>query len=128
MDPQTTVFVVDDDPESRIFISTVLEDNGATVHEACDGYEALEKARSVKPDLMTLDLEMPGKDGGQVYEEMRNDPELASIPVFVISGRPDLRGLFYQRRVPPPEGYLDKPVDELALLRNVRRILALSRR
>ena len=83
---------------------------------------------SQKPDLITLDIAMPGKDGGQVFEEMRRDPDLQSIPVCIISGRPELRRLIYQRTVAPPEGYLDKPINEKTLLSNIRRILSLHRK
>jgi CheY-like chemotaxis protein len=121
------VLVVDDEPDALSFICTVLEDNGVTVYQAHDGDEALEVARRKNPDLMTLDISMPGKDGGQVFEEMRKDPQLESIPVCIISAHPELRRLIYQRTVPPPEGYLDKPIDEKRLLLNVRKILSLSR-
>jgi CheY-like chemotaxis protein len=73
--------------------------------------------------LITLDLSMPGTDGGKVFEALRRDPELAHIRVCIITGRPELRRLIYDRPVPPPDGYLDKPVDEETLLRNVRKIL-----
>ena len=125
---QFRILVVDDEPDSRVFISTVLEDEGATVFEAADGKEALEIARRERPDLMTLDLEMPGMDGGQVFEVMRTDPELRDIPVCIVSGHPELRGLIYQRSVPPPDGYLDKPVEESRLLLNLRKILAHKRK
>ena len=119
------ILVVDDEPDTLAFIVAVLEDSGAEVLEACDGNEALEVARREKPDLVTLDISMPGKDGGQVFEEMRSDPALRDIPVCIISGRPELRRLIYQRTVPPPDGYLDKPIDEKSLLLNVRKVLSL---
>ncbi len=122
------ILVVDDEPDILTFICTVLEDNGAAVCLARSGDEALEEARGEKPDLVTLDLSMPGKDGGEVFEEMRSDPDLKRIPVLIISGKPELRRLLYQRTVQPPEGFLDKPIDEKGLLFNVRRILSLSRR
>ena len=125
---QFKILVVDDEPDSRTFLCTVLEDEGATVLEASNGQEGLDLARREHPDLMTLDLEMPGMDGGQVFEVMRTEEELSTIPVCIISGHPELRGLIYQRTVPPPDGYLDKPVDEARLLLNVRKILALSHR
>ena len=78
---QYKILVVDDEPDIREFICQVLEDNGATVVAAADGKEAIDKARSEKPDLMTLDISMPDMDGGQVFEEMRKDPDLAGIPV-----------------------------------------------
>ena len=121
------ILVVDDEPDMLEFICAVLEDNGAKVARAINGLDALEKARKEKPDLITLDIEMPEMDGGQVFEKMREDPDLAGIPVCIISGKPELRRLIYQRTVPPPEGYLDKPVDEKTLLMNVRKILATHR-
>ena len=72
---------------------------------------------------MTLDLSMPGTDGGKVFESLRRNPDLAAIKVCIITGRPELRRLIYDRPVTPPEGYLDKPVDEETLLLNVRKIL-----
>ena len=80
------------------------------------------------PDLVTLDIQMPQKDGGEVFEEMRNDPELKTIPVCIISGKPELRRLIYQRTVPPPEGYIDKPINEKNLLLNIRKILSVRRK
>ncbi len=122
------ILVVDDEPDTRAFICTVLADNGATVLEASDGDMALEMARREKPNLITLDITMPGKDGGEVFEELRKDPALLDTPVCIISAHPDLRRLIYQRTVPPPDGYLDKPIDEKGLLLNVRKTLALARR
>ena len=120
-----SVVVVDDEPDTLTFIATVLRDAGATVYEAVNGDEAMEVARKERPDLVTLDIQMPGKDGAEVFEEMRADPVLRAIPVCIISGKPELRRLIYQRTVPPPEGFLDKPVSERSLLLNVRKILSL---
>ena len=122
------ILVVDDDPDARDFLRTVLADENATIIEAEDGVEALVVARREKPDLVTLDITMPGKGGAQVYEEMRQDPDLLSVPVCIVSGQPELRKLIYQRVVPPPDGYLDKPINEDALLRIVKKLLTLSRR
>jgi twitching motility two-component system response regulator PilH len=120
------ILVVDDDPDTLMFIGVVLSDAGATVIEAEDGVEALELARREKPDLVTLDLTMPRKSGVEVYEEMRRDDELRDIPVFIISGQPELRKLVYQRVVPVPDGYLDKPINGNDLLLSVRKILRLA--
>jgi CheY-like chemotaxis protein len=117
------ILVVDDSPDILEFITAVCEDNGATVVQAADGDAALEVARREKPDLITLDLDLPGKDGGEVFQIIRKDPELAAIKVCVITGRPELRSLIYDRPVRPPEGYLDKPVDEDTILVNVRKII-----
>jgi len=123
-----TILVVDDDADAREFIGTVLSDASATIVEAKDGFEALEVALREKPDLVTLDITMPGKTGAQVYEEMREHPDLKGIPVCIVSGQPELRKLIYQRVVPPPDGYLDKPINEGALMLIVRKLLAHSKR
>jgi Fe-S oxidoreductase/CheY-like chemotaxis protein len=119
------ILVIDDEPDIVTFISVILEDNGATVYKAYSGDEAIEIARREKPDLMTLDLSMPGKGGIEVFEELRAIDELKSIPVCIITGKPELRKLIYDRSVTPPEGYLDKPITEDGLLINVRKILEL---
>lgn len=120
------ILVVDDEPDVLVYYSAVLEDQGAQVLQAPDGDSALELAQRERPDLITLDLSMPGTDGGRVFEALRRDPRLAAIPVCIITGRPELRRLIYDRPVAPPEGYLDKPVDEETLLRNVRKILKVT--
>ena len=123
------ILVVDDEPDELFFISTVLEDNGAVIVQATDGNQAIEMARSEKPDLITLDLGMPGKSGVEVFEELRKDSELGGIPVCIITGRPELRKLIYEMSgIAKPEGYLDKPVSEKELLRGVRMILELRNR
>jgi twitching motility two-component system response regulator PilH len=119
--------VVDDEPDQLEFLATVFEDNGATVFRATNGDEGIEVARREKPDLLTLDLEMPGRDAGEVFEILRTDPDLEGIKVCIITGHPELRRLIYDRTVRRPEGYLDKPVDERRLLLNVRKILRLKR-
>jgi len=118
--------VADDEPDQLDYLATVFEDHGATVFRATNGDETLEMVRNEKPDLLTLDIEMPGRDVGEVFELIRKDPELANLKVCVVTGRPELRGLIYQRAVRKPEGYLTKPVTEEALLMAVRKCLELS--
>lgn len=118
--------VADDDPDQLTYLATVFEDYGATVVRATDGDEALAMVQSEKPDLLTLDLEMPGRDVGEVFELLRKDPELDSLKVCIVTGRPELRKLIYQRAVRPPEGFLAKPVTEESLLLTVRKLLELS--
>jgi len=119
------ILVADDEPDFVTFVSTVLEDNGANVISASDGNQAFELARKEKPDLITLDISMPGKSGVEVFELLRQTPETAGIPICIITGKPEMRKVIYSRPVPPPEGYMDKPVDEDTILFNVRKTLKL---
>ena len=117
------ILVVDDEPDILTFLSAVLEDNGATVVQATGGDQALDLARKEKPDLIAMDITMPGRAGGQIFEALRKAPGLSAIPVCIITGKPELRRLIYDRPVRPPEGYMDKPIKEEDLLFNVRKIL-----
>jgi len=121
------VLVCDDEPDFVTFVSTILEDNGATVRTAHSGDEAIKLCREEAPDLMTLDMTMPEKGGIEVFEELRADAELKTIPVCIITGKPELRRLIYEQ-TPPPSGYVDKPITEESLLLNVRKILAVPHR
>jgi CheY-like chemotaxis protein len=116
------ILVTDDEPDFVTYISTILEDNGATLFNAYDGEQAIELARREKPDLMTLDISMPGKSGIEVFDYFRKDGELKSIPICVITGKPELRKLIYERPDSPPEGYIDKPITEKELILNIRKI------
>jgi Fe-S oxidoreductase/CheY-like chemotaxis protein len=117
------ILVADDEPDQLEYLSMVLEDNGATILQATNGDEVLEMAKREKPDVLTLDLQMPGRDVGEVFELLRKDPELEDLKICIITGKPELRKLIYDRSVRPPEGYVDKPVDENRLLLNVRKVL-----
>lgn len=120
-----TILVADDEPDTVAFLAGVLEDNGAKVLKATSGEEALKLARERLPDLLTLDLSMPGKSGVDVFIGLRQDPALKNLPVCIITGKPEMRKLIYERPVPPPEGFLSKPVDPESLVLNLRKILEL---
>jgi Fe-S oxidoreductase/CheY-like chemotaxis protein len=120
------ILVTDDEPDFVTFVSAILEDNGATVLKAYDGEEAIELARKEKPDLITLDISMPGKSGVEIFDQLKEDKDLKSIPVCIITGKPELRKLIYERPDSPPDGYLDKPITEEGLILNLRKIFEIS--
>ncbi len=122
------ILVVDDEEDARTFIATVLEDAGAEILQASDGDRAVAMAKQEKPDAITLDISMPGRDGVEVFGELRQDAQTAGIPVCVVTGHPEFRKVIYQRAVPPPDGYLNKPVPEEKLVEDLRRIFDLSKR
>jgi CheY-like chemotaxis protein len=117
------VLVVDDEEDIRTFLVTVFEDAGAEVEQAADGDECIAKAKTFKPDLISLDLSMPGKSGVDAFVELRKTEGLQEIPVCVVTGHPEFRQVIYDRPVPPPEGYLNKPVDEDKLVSYVAHII-----
>ena len=85
----TSVLVVEDDPSVRGLLHTLLSAEGYEVATASDGLAGLVKATASKPQLVLLDLMMPDLGGVRVLEELRDDPELADIPVIVVTGKVD---------------------------------------
>ena len=83
------VLVVEDDPSVRGLLQTLLAAEGYDVATASDGLAGLVKVTSSPPALVLLDLMMPDLGGVRVLEEMRDDPELAGIPVIVVTGKVD---------------------------------------
>lgn len=122
------VLVVDDEEDVREYLLTLFADSGAEIGEATDGHEALQVAREIRPDLITLDLSMPGRDGVDAFTDLRSDPDLGEIPVCIITGHPEFRKVIYDRPVSPPEGYVNKPIDPKELVNTLKRILGLRDR
>ena len=85
----TRVLVVEDDPSVRGLLHTLLSAEGYDVATASDGLAGLVKATAQHPALVLLDLMMPDLGGVRVLEELRDDPELAEIPVIVVTGKID---------------------------------------
>ena len=83
------VLVVEDDPSVRGLLQTLLSAEGYEVATASDGLAGLVKVTAAPPALVLLDLMMPDLGGVRVLEEMRDDPELADIPVIVVTGKID---------------------------------------
>jgi Fe-S oxidoreductase/CheY-like chemotaxis protein len=119
------ILVVDDEDDARTFISTVLADAGATIIEATDGDQAIELAGKEKPDLITLDISMPGKDGVEVFRELRGSPQTAEMAICVVTGHPEFREVIYAAHAEKPDGYMNKPVSPEDLVSGVRRIIEL---
>jgi CheY-like chemotaxis protein len=121
-----TVLVVDDDPDAREFLTTVLNDNGIATTTAEDGVEALKMIEQDPPDLVALDITMPEKSGVAVYRKLKQDDQLKTIPVIIITGVSDEFEKFIstRRQVPPPEGYISKPVDHEQFISMVTDLLA----
>ena len=85
------VLVVDDEPPIRLLCRVNLEAEGMEVLEAGDGPTGLECARKERPDVILLDVMMPGLDGWRVAEELLEDPATSSIPIVFLTARAELR-------------------------------------
>ena len=117
---ETRVLVVDDDPLARDLLQRFLRTEGFRVIGASGGAEGLRLARALHPDVITLDVMMPGLDGWAVLSQLKADPEVAAIPVIMLT-IVDERNLGYALGA---ADYLTKPIDRdrlLAVLQRYRR-------
>jgi PAS domain S-box-containing protein len=114
-----TVLVIDDDADSRLLLSLMIGGHGATVLTACSGEEALQLARAVRPDLVTVDVVMPLMSGWDVIQALREDPALRAIPALVVSVIADAP----EGALVGTEDRLNKPINREALLAALRRHL-----
>jgi CheY-like chemotaxis protein len=117
------VLIVDDEADSRILLTHYVEDFGCRAIATHSAANAIKLARELKPDLITLDLMMPGRNGWEILALLKADPELAEIPVVVVS-------IIAQESRATLVGVLDllqKPVDRAELFSVLRRNLGSSR-
>lgn len=112
------VLVVDDEADVRKFLTAILEKHGYETLTAEDGTEALEIARREKPDLVTLDLQMPHGTGTDFYRKFHRSHEYKDAPIIVVSG---LAGR--DLAVKKPVAVFDKPIDPDEFIDAVRRAL-----
>src|SRR5215210_1909777 len=89
--PATRVLVIDDEAPIRLLCRVNLEAEGMTVLEAADGPSGVDKARGELPDVVLLDVMMPGLDGWQVAEELLDDERTRGIPIIFLTARAELR-------------------------------------
>ena len=80
------ILIIDDEEDFIESLDSILTDKGYDVGTACSGKEALEKAVSFHPDLIILDLVMPGMSGNEVCEKIRKNPALERTPVLIMTG------------------------------------------
>ena len=122
-DPKKTkILVADDDLEILALVARHVKSLGADVHEASDGEEALRMARAEKPDLIILDVMMPGMSGWEVCRAVREDESLGSTGVIMLTGI----GERLNEMTSPLYGaddFLDKPFDLLDLDDKIKGVL-----
>ncbi len=116
---QKKILIVDDEPRMRRFVKMNLDLEGYQTLEAGDGLEALEKIRDHRPDLVLLDVEMPGLDG---FETLKRIREISDVPVIMLTVRSDeddkIRGLDLGA-----DDYVTKPFSPRELLSRIRAVL-----
>lgn len=121
--PQATILIAEDDPDIRDLVAFRLERSGWTVLQASDGQQAMDLARERRPDVAVVDWMMPVKSGIEVIAEMREDPELSSVPILMLSARAQETDIV-QGFTSGATDYLTKPFSPQELHLRVQALLA----
>lgn len=112
------ILVVDDDPTSLRLLELILSKEGYQVISASNGLEALRKARTESPDLLILDVMLPGFDGLEVCHRLRSEPGMAKLPILMLSAKQQKSDQDAASKV-GANAFLPKPVNRTALLSKV---------
>ena len=115
------ILIVEDHPTMREAMRMVLEHEGFAIDEAADGQSALDQVRSAPPDLVFLDLNIPGVSGTDVLRALKGDPATSDVGVIIVTATGD-EGRDQVIELGADE-YFTKPFSPLALLRTVERVL-----
>ncbi|VXC53846.1 response regulator transcription factor [Massilia sp. 9I] len=112
------ILIVDDSPTERFYLTDILVRAGYAVSTAVNGEEAIDKIRAERPQLILMDVVMPGANGFQVTRSIARDPELAAIPVIICSSKNQETDRIWGMRQGARD-YLIKPVDPALLLASI---------
>ena len=127
---EKTILVVAEESDTRIFLSNLLTSGGFSPVSTDTMAGGLEKARSLNPDLIVLDVMMANREGIRTYHHLKHDPSLRSIPVIMISAIDRETFFLYERfgalsrgaALAEPDAYLEKPPEAEELIRLVRSL------
>lgn len=122
----STILIVDDDPGGRLTLESILDGQGYALEFAEDGLQALEKTAKLYPDIILLDVMMPGMDGFEVCRRIRANPLIAEIPIIMLTALDDKRSLLNGLEA-GADDYLTKPYDRYELLARLMGITRLNR-
>ena len=125
MNAKKKILIVDDEQDVLAYFEAVFQDSGYDTVLAKDGIEGYELAKSEKPDLIALDITMPGQSGIKTYYQFKKHPALKEIPVIIITATDEsYKNLLNELNgLSTPEVFLSKPIDPEELLKVVADLL-----
>ncbi|MEI7481584.1 MAG: response regulator [Elusimicrobiota bacterium] len=123
---QKSILLIDDNEEIVSLLTGFFQSKGFIVHTAFDGASGIEKTRQLLPDIITLDFNMPGMNGVEVYNDLHQHPETAAIPIIFFSST--LLGIIKRMVTDNPRvQFLKKPCDPRDIERCVMQLLTLPK-
>src|ERR1043165_8597087 len=122
----STVLIVDDEPTAREALLAMLEGEHYDLQLAKDGVQALQMLEQLQPDLILMDVMMPGLDGFEVCRRIRSTPQIAEVPIIILTALDDRDSLLKGIEA-GADDFLSKPADRRELTARVRTIIRLNR-
>src|SRR5512132_3641263 len=119
MTPMTRILHIEDDPANRLLVRKLLQSAGHEVIDAADGLEGVRLACAQRPDLVLVDLNIPGLDGFEVTLRLRGEPSLAGVPIVAITAEGDRETSL----AVGCDGFLQKPIDARSFSTVIQRYL-----
>jgi CheY-like chemotaxis protein len=120
-----TILIIDDEPQNRRLLEALLQPEGYRTQSASSGDEAMALIAEHAPDLVLLDIMMPGIDGFEVATRIKSNPATANIPIIMVTAQ-DGRGARVIGLNSGVEEFLSKPIDRAELWLRVRNLLRLK--
>jgi two-component system phosphate regulon response regulator PhoB len=117
-----TIVIADDDEDLRLLVQVTLENPTYQILTVADGSKALDAVQQCRPDLLILDWMMPGLNGCEVVNQLRQNPETVAIPVIMLTAKDGMESQTLMASL-ALVGYLVKPFSPLALIKKVREVL-----
>lgn len=125
METKKKILIIDDEEDVITYLSTFFADNGFETISSMNGKDGFEKAKSEKPDIITLDVSMPEESGVKALRDLQSHESTKNTPIIMVTGVSiDMKRFIESRKqVHPPEGYFEKPVDRDELLKKVLELV-----
>ena len=123
MNTQARILSIEDDPEMSSLIQLIFERKGHRVIGARRGELGLELIKSLKPDVLLLDLMLPDIDGWELYRQMKTDKELAKVPIIIVSARSEEQDAASGFHVIDNDRFIQKPFEVKELIDTVTHML-----
>ena len=119
--PIQYVLIVDDSKTEQMFMSSLMQKNGMTVAVAENADAAMVELERRKPDLILMDVVMPGKNGFQLTRQIGKDPRFADVPIIMCTSKNQATDMVWGMRQ-GARAYVTKPIDPAVLLNKIREL------
>lgn len=124
MKDQARILSIEDDAEMRGLIQLILERKGHHVIGVKRGEAGMELLKSLKPDVLLLDLMLPDIDGWEIYDQMKADKELMSVPIIIITAKDEKQDAALGHHIWENDRFIQKPFEVIDLINTVYDVLA----